>query len=469
MADNSKNIVNCKILVRDSKSGILIADTTIEGYDANRNVLTISEASMCATANGKLTLLVLGKSGVLEYSGNLRKILNGMAEIALYGEREKENRNFTRYEIKAEGRVEALLIDGERIDLRKPIPISVINISANGILFRGDIDAFKRGSKLRLRVVIKDNAFVSEYEVVRSQNRNKVSAEYGCRNILPEGEQESGRENISPKQLREDAVRNRMKNRKEIEDTERAMAFSGDENAYDVLQFQMEKVYGYAGWMEKVAELQAGGEIDTEASRGKLQALIDDIFLHAFEIDVAIILNCIHRKRPEEEQRVRHALNLALLSALMGKWLHFEEQMIKKLIEMGLYEETGESAQEGNSAQALYIKILSVADLYDSRASHPNHEKAGIPLAFLEQMRYRGLNQPLGSLKMLGWVLAENILHCISRRMVLLADNSIGKLLYVLPNDVGHPIIAVKKEIYQEIAPWNLLWIIVNPNAAREE
>lgn len=471
MADNSKNMVNCRILVRDSKTGDLIADTTIEEFDAKLNTLTIPEASLHGAANGKLALLVLGKNGVLEYSGNLRKIMSGAAEIALFGEREKEDRNFTRYEMKAEGRVEAILIDGERIDLRKPIPISVINISANGILFKGDIDAFRRGSRIRLRVGIKDNAFISEYEVVRSQNRNKESAEYGCRNILPEGEQNNNEnmENISPKQLREDAARNRMKNRKEIEDTERIMAFGEDGNTYDVLQHQMEKVYGYTGWLKKVAELQAGGEIDAGASQDKLQALIDDIYLRALELDVAIILNCIHRKRPEEEQRVRHTLNLALISALMGKWLHFEEQMIKKLIAMGLFEETGENTQEENAAPTLYIKIMSVAELYDSRASHPNHEKAGIPLVFLEQMRYRGLNQPLGSMKMLEWVLAENILHCINQRMVLLANNTIGKLLYVLPNDVGHPIIAMKKEIYQEMAPWNLLWIIVKPNAAQEE
>lgn len=143
--------------------------------------------------------------------------------------------------------------------------------------------------------------------------------------------------------------------------------------------------------------------------------------------------------------------------------------MSKKLIEMGLLEETDENALGEKHNLVLYTRILSVAELYDSRAAHPNHEKAGIPLVFLEQMRYRGINQPTGSVKMLEWVLAENILHCISRRKVLLADNSIGKLLYVLPNDVGHPILAVKKEIYQEIAPWNLLWIIVKPDAENGE
>ena len=35
----------------------------------------------------------------------------------------------------------------------------------------------------------------------------------------------------------------------------------------------------------------------------------------------------------------------------------------------------------------------------------------------------------------------------------------------MLPNDVEHPIIVSKKEVYQEIAPWKLLWIIAEPEA----
>ncbi len=468
MADNNKNLINCRILVRDSKTGLLIADTVVEGFDYRRNVLTIAADALKGAVDDKLSLLVLSKSGVLEYSGTLRKNVNNTVEIALYGERKKEDRNFTRYEMKAEGRVEALLINDERIDLRKPIPISVINISANGILFRGDIDAFRRGSKVRVRVGLKDdNAFVSEYEIVRSQNRNKATAEYGCRNILPEGEQDDGTGNKDPKLLREEIARRRISKGGEIEEAEEAMLLEQEESSYDVLQLQLEQAYGYTDWMNRINRLQQE-EMAQEAAGDDLQTLIEDIYQHATKMDEAVILNCVHRKRPVEEQRSRHALNLALIGALMGKWLHLEEQMIKKLIEMGLLEETDESVLERERNLALYVRILSVAELYDSRASHPTRENAGIPLVFLEQMRYRGINQPTGSVKMLEWVLAENILHCISRRMVLLADNSIGKLLYVLPNDVGHPIIAVKKEVYQEIAPWNLLWIIVKPEGEQE-
>ena len=147
------------------------------------------------------------------------------------------------------------------------------------------------------------------------------------------------------------------------------------------------------------------------------------------------------------------------------KWLQFDEEKIIKLIEMGLMGETDENALGEKRNPVLYTRILTVAELYDSRASHPNHEKAGIPLVFLEQMRYRGIKQPAGSVKMLEWVLAENILHCILHRKILLADNTIGQLIYVLPNDVEHPILAVKEEVYQEIAPWKLLWIIVDPEA----
>lgn len=467
MADNSKNLKNCRILIRDSISGELVADTTVEGYDPKRNLMTVFAGALNGPVKNRLSLLALVKSGVLEYSGNLRKISGGMAEIALYGERKKEDRNFTRYDMKTEGRVEALLIGDTRIELRKPVPIFILNISANGILFRGDIDAFRRGSKVRVRVGLKNNAFVGEYEIVRSQNRNKETAEYGCRNILPEGEQgdEEEEEILDPKLRREEAARRKIKNGEKIDHLDIMSSSTESEIPYDVLQQQMEQVYGYAGWLNRVAEIQGNGIRETEIPDEALPALAEDICQRIMDMDEAVILNCIHRKRPEEEKQSRHALNLALLGALMGKWLHFDETMIQKLIEMGLLEQMDEDAEGQSRREALYARILMVADLYDARAAHPNHEEAGIPLVFLEQMRYRGIDQPTGSVKMLEWVLAENILHCILYRKILLADHTIGQLLYILPNDVEHPILAVKNEVYQEIAPWRLLWIIVEPDA----
>lgn len=516
MADNSKNLKNCRILIRDSVTGELIADTTAEGYDPKRNLLTVFAGALNGPAKNRLSLLALAKSGVLEYSGNLRKITNGMAEIALYGERKKENRNFTRYEMKTEGRVEALLIGDTRIELRKPVPISILNISANGILFRGDIDAFRRGSRVRVRVGLKDSSFVGEYEIVRSQNRNKETAEYGCRNILPEGEQGSDEEEeiLDPKLRREEAARRKIRNGAKSHKNEETTSFLNmSDTSYDVLQQQMEQVCGYTDWLNRVAVLhqaeagsdqaedglhqtEAGSdqakaglyqaeagmrqakagsdqaenglhqtEAEPETGDAALGALTEEIYQRVMETDEAVILNCIHRKRPEEEAQSRHLLNLALIGALMGKWLRFDETMIKKMIEMGLLEQIDGDAKEKNRRQALYARILTVADLYDSRAAHPSREKAGIPLVFLEQMRYRGVNQPTGSVKMLEWVLAENILHCILYRKILLADHTIGQLLYVLPNDVEHPILAVKGEVFQEIAPWRLVWIIVEPDA----
>lgn len=481
MADNGKNLKKCRILIRDSVTGELLADTTVEGYDPKRNMMTIFAGALSKPAKNRLSLLALPKSGVLEYSGNLRKIANGMAEIALYGERKKEKRNFTRYEMKTEGRVEAMLIGDTRIGLRKPVPVSILNISANGILFRGDIDAFRRGTKIRLRVGLKDNAFVGEYEIVRSQNRNKETAEYGCRNILPQGEAEDEEDEIpDPKLRREEAARRKIRDIKKIagkktkteEKIKSGEAAPSDilpskpqsEISYDVLQQQMEQAYGYADWQGRVAEIQNSSGLEPESREEALQALAEDICRRIPDTDEAVILNCVHRKRPEEEAQSRHSLNLALLGALMGKWLQFDEARIRKLILMGLLEQTEEAKAGATRNQVLFARILTVADLYDSRAAHPSREKAGIPLVFLEQMRYRGIDQPTGSVKMLEWVLAENILHCILYRKILLADHTIGQLLYMLPNDVEHPILAVGEEVYQEISPWRLLWIIVEPD-----
>lgn len=469
MVDNRKKLKNCRILIRDSITGELVADTMVEGYDPKRNVLSIFSGALNGPAENRLSLLALAKDGVLEYSGNLRKISNGMAEIALYGERKKEKRNFTRYDMRTEGRVEALLIGETRIELRKPVPVSILNISANGILFKGDIDAFRRGSRVRVRVGLKQNSFVGEYEVVRSQNRNKETAEYGCRNILPQGEQGEEEEEIQdPRLRREEAAKKKMRNGQKAKKPEAVFASGESGASYDALQQQMELVYGYADWRDRVAGIQGNPAGETADTGESLHALSAEICQRVRYMDEAVILNCIHRKRPEEEKDSRHALNLALIGALMGKWLHFEEPMCRTLVEMGIQEQTDEEAQEGSRNRMLFSRILTVADLYDSRAAFPGREQAGIPLVFLEQMRYRGINQPAGSVKMLEWVLAENILHCILHRKILLADHTIGQLLYVLPNDVEHPILAVNGEVYQEISPWRLIWIVLDPPAAKK-
>ncbi|MDE7046224.1 MAG: PilZ domain-containing protein, partial [Acetatifactor sp.] len=310
MADNSKNLKNCRILARDSITGELIADTTVEGYDPKRNMMTLFAGALNGPAKNRLSLLALTKNGVLEYSGNLRKIAGGMAEIALYGERKKEDRNFTRYDMKTEGRVEALLIGDTRIDLRKPDPVFILNISANGILFLGDIDSFRRGSKVRVRVGLKDNSFVGEYEIVRSQNRNKQTAEYGCRNILPEGEQGDDEEEEiqDPKLRREEAAKKKIRNGEKIDRVETTLSSEESEASYDVLQQQMEQAYGYTDWLNRVAEIQSGGS-EQDASEEALRALVEDICRRTVDTDEAVILNCVHRKRPEEERQSRHSLN----------------------------------------------------------------------------------------------------------------------------------------------------------------
>lgn len=466
MAESSRSLKNCRILIRDSATGTLLADTNIEDFDSRRNTLVIRRDALKGPAEDKLSLLVLSRNGVLEYSGNLRKtVMATDVEIAIFGEKKKEDRNFTRYEMKAEGHAEAIVVEEKRIDLRKPLTIAVQNISANGILFRADVDAFRKGSQVRLRIGLKDNALVSEYEIVRTQNRNKETAEYGCRNILPEGEREGA--GAAPRSLKG------KKTQDGFLETDGGEFLGedakGKEISYDVLQQHLEQHYGYTGWLKRLIRLQEMGSVNSASNKEDVEKLTDDIYTQLRGTDSAVLLNCVHRKRPEQEKRGRHALNLALLGGLMGLWLQLQEPMIKKLIKMGLREQTNEPETDKGHSLALYFRIMSVAELYDERAAHPNHEKAGIPLVFLEQMRYGGMNQPTGSVKMLEWVMAENILHCISHRNVLLADHSIGKLLYILPNDMGHPILSVNGRVYQETEPWNLLWIAVKPADGAEK
>lgn len=56
MADNNKNLKNCRIFVRDSITGELVADTLVEGYDAKRNVMNISASALRGPAENRLSL-----------------------------------------------------------------------------------------------------------------------------------------------------------------------------------------------------------------------------------------------------------------------------------------------------------------------------------------------------------------------------------------------------------------------------
>ena len=66
------------------------------------------------------------------------------------------------------------------ITLHKPIPVTIKNMSANGVLFKGNSGCLDVGMQLQLYMDVTDSGMRYEYKVVRKQNSNPETEEYGC-------------------------------------------------------------------------------------------------------------------------------------------------------------------------------------------------------------------------------------------------------------------------------------------------
>lgn len=182
------DLKNCRVLIKDVDGKRLLADTRITDYDIYKNIAKIRPSSLTVKAeevkNGPISALVFCDNGLYEYSGSLRIVLiANEVEIKLFSGKQKESRKHLRYDIKLPGNVQALIIENQRILLRKPIEITSKNISKTGVLIQAMTGSFEPGDCLQLSLRLKDMEISGDYKVVRKQNGNLWTEEYGCRRV----------------------------------------------------------------------------------------------------------------------------------------------------------------------------------------------------------------------------------------------------------------------------------------------
>lgn len=186
MVEATNNLIGCRTQIKDMETNQLIANTRITAYDPVKKILTISGTGLRYQGDREVSLLVFYQNDIFEYFGNLRKpLVSNEFEISLYRGKKKEGRSNKRYEIVAKGRVKGIDIEGQRVDLRKPIEITTKNISANGLLIEAMAGSFERKNRIWVDIDFGESQIRGVYEVVRLQNQNLWTEEYGCRHIGP--------------------------------------------------------------------------------------------------------------------------------------------------------------------------------------------------------------------------------------------------------------------------------------------
>ena len=75
--------------------------------------------------------------------------------------------------------------------LNKPMKLMTVNMSSDGILVKMDSGSFEKGDCFRMVINVDNRALIFYCSVVRKQNDNMLTEEYGCRIVGTQFENEN--------------------------------------------------------------------------------------------------------------------------------------------------------------------------------------------------------------------------------------------------------------------------------------
>lgn len=194
---NENAIKNCRILIKNTENGQIIADTEIIRFDGRTNSVYISADSLSERKYYNISAFIFAKKCLYELFGTIKGVLVGNEiEVLLGKSKEKESRSRTRYPVALEGMIDGIIIEGRTIKLRKAMYIHTINMSANGILIKTDSGCFGIGDCFSLNLKVEDSEVQLNCKIVRIQNSSMLTEEYGCRICEISIDRETMQENV---------------------------------------------------------------------------------------------------------------------------------------------------------------------------------------------------------------------------------------------------------------------------------
>ena len=88
-----KGVEKRRVVLRNTETGELVADTKIIECDAKRNTIRVPAISVSEKKELRVDVLVFAQAGLQEYNGVMRGAsISDSVEVALSRGREKENR-----------------------------------------------------------------------------------------------------------------------------------------------------------------------------------------------------------------------------------------------------------------------------------------------------------------------------------------------------------------------------------------
>jgi hypothetical protein len=179
MADRPA-LVGCPVHVYDS-AGKLLQSSKITDHDRKNERVDI-EGSVPGAKKGDICRLYIATPPApCEYSG--RVFMPGYASttFAIYGRKEKDTREHTRYPVKTTAVIESMVYAGKSYALHTPAEVLILNISKGGAKVRAPRGAMAVGNKFEIRLKIGERYELLLAEVMNAMDANGAGTDYGCR------------------------------------------------------------------------------------------------------------------------------------------------------------------------------------------------------------------------------------------------------------------------------------------------
>ena len=178
---NDNILKSRRILIKRSDDGRVVADTKILRYSKDNNICFVAADSLADKGSYNVTVLIFGPDTLYEYEGNIAGgVVDNTVAVLLGRHREKEERRKQRYAISTKGIVTELCFGDREVKLGKPMVLMTVNMSSKGILVKMDSGSLEKGDCFRMIIPVEGRTLTFFCTVVRIQNDDMLTEEYGC-------------------------------------------------------------------------------------------------------------------------------------------------------------------------------------------------------------------------------------------------------------------------------------------------
>lgn len=175
----NEDLKNCKIVIRDAKTGKTIADTTILTYDAGTGQIEVGTNRIVIPEGITISALIFSPSGLFESHGTVGSKEGKKTRITLYEGTARNDRQAVRYQVNIRGEVDSVTRP-EAGKLPGGFEITLLNMSSIGLLIRVPEGRVQVGDVIRFTASGKGQRLTITARAMRVEHVESGKERIGC-------------------------------------------------------------------------------------------------------------------------------------------------------------------------------------------------------------------------------------------------------------------------------------------------